>query len=74
MNDRSNALTPRKAAIYLGISEAALRLWRSEGRGPRFFRAGEKLIRYLRTDLDLWIEARLSQPMGAKGNTAKKGR
>jgi excisionase family DNA binding protein len=63
--DQQNTLTPKKAAQYLGISDAALRLWRSEGRGPRFFRAGEKLIRYRRADLDYWIEARLSEPTPA---------
>ena len=74
MNEQSNTLTPKKAASYLGISEAALRLWRSEDRGPRFFRAGEKLIRYRRADLDLWIESRLSQTTGARGDTNEKGR
>jgi predicted DNA-binding transcriptional regulator AlpA len=72
VNEQPNTLTPRKAASYLGISEAALRLWRSEGRGPRFFRAGEKLIRYRRADLDFWIDARLSQPAGAKGTQKVK--
>lgn len=62
MTDQESTLTPIKAARYLGISEASLRLWRSEGRGPRFFKAGEKLIRYRRADLDAWIEARLSVP------------
>lgn len=65
MTDQQNTLTPKKAAHYLGISDAALRLWRSEGRGPRFFRAGEKLIRYRRADLDSWIESRLSEPTPA---------
>ena len=51
-----------QAAKYIGISEAALRLWRSEGRGPRYFKAGEKLVRYRCADLDSWIEARLSAP------------
>ena len=53
----------REAARYLGVSGAVLRLWRSEGKaGPRHFKAGEKLIRYRRSDLDAWIEARLSAP------------
>ena len=60
MVELENTLTSLKAAKYLGISEAALRLWRSEGKGPRYFKAGEKLIRYRRCDLDLWIEERLS--------------
>ena len=74
MNDQPSLLTPKKAASYLGVSDAALRLWRSEGKGPRFFRAGEKLIRYRRADLDFWIEARLSQPSGAKADTTQRGR
>jgi excisionase family DNA binding protein len=74
VNEQPSTLTPKKAASYLGISEAALRLWRSEGRGPSFFRAGEKLIRYRRADLDLWIEARLRRPTGARGDTNEKGR
>ena len=74
MNEQPIAFTSKKAASYLGISEAALRLWRSENRGPRFFRAGEKLIRYRRADLDAWIEARLSRPSGAKADTNGKGR
>lgn len=62
MTEQQTTLTPRQAARYVGISEAALRLWRSRGEGPRFFRAGEKLIRYRKSDLDNWIEARLSAP------------
>lgn len=58
-------LTPIQAAKYVGISEAALRLWRSEGKGPRHFKAGEKLVRYRRADLDQWIEERLSTPSAA---------
>ena len=60
--EQPNTLTPQQAAKYMGISEAVLRLWRSEGKGPRYFRAGEKLVRYRRADLDSWIEARLSAP------------
>jgi len=62
MIEQENTLTPQKAAKYLGISEAALRLWRAEDKGPRYFKAGEKLVRYRRADLDSWIEARLSEP------------
>lgn len=57
-----HALNENQAARYLGVSGAVLRLWRAEGKGPRYFRAGEKLIRYRRADLDAWIEMRLSAP------------
>ena len=62
MFEQQTALTPKQAAKYLGVSEAVLRLWRAESQGPRFFRAGQKLIRYRKVDLDLWIEQRLSTP------------
>ena len=60
--DQDVTFKPKQAAKYLGVSEPALRLWRSLGKGPRYFRAGEKLVRYRRADLDVWIEERLSAP------------
>ena len=57
-----HALDTRNAARYVGASEAALRLWRRRGTGPRYYTAGTKLVRYRRVDLDAWIEARLSAP------------
>ncbi len=62
-----HTLASRQAARYLGVSEAALRLWRSRGEGPRYFRAGEKLVRYRRADLDCWIESRLSESKPSAG-------
>lgn len=62
MTDPQSALTTKAAAKYLGVSEAVLRFWRAESKGPRYFKAGEKLVRYRRADLDTWIEARLSAP------------
>lgn len=67
MNEE-HMLAPRQAAKYLGISDAALRLWRSRGEGPRYFRAGDKLVRYRRADLDSWIESRLSEPKQNPGS------
>lgn len=61
--EQEHTYAPPKAARYIGVSDAVLRLWRSQGKGPRFYRAGEKLIRYRRADLDAWIEARLSAPV-----------
>lgn len=74
MAEQQDVLTPVQAARYIGVSQAVLRFWRSRGEGPRFFRAGNKLIRYRRGDLDVWIEARLSQPALAKSKTNEKGR
>jgi predicted DNA-binding transcriptional regulator AlpA len=48
-----------QAARYIGVSSAVTRLWRSQSKGPRYFKAGEKLIRYRKSDLDAWINSRL---------------
>ncbi len=64
--EQKNVLSEKEAAKYLGVSSASLRLWRgSERGGPRFFRAGRKLIRYRRSDLDRWVESRLNRPQDA---------
>jgi excisionase family DNA binding protein len=60
-----NALNERQAAKYLGISPGTLRLWRAEGSSPRYFRAG-KLVRFRVSDLNEWIEQRLSAPVTLK--------
>jgi len=66
MTHDQNVLSPALAARYLGVSEAVLRLWRSRGEGPLHFKAGEKLVRYRRADLDSWIEERLSTRLESK--------
>jgi predicted DNA-binding transcriptional regulator AlpA len=66
MNEQQSTLTTKNAASYLGISGASSRLWRADNKGPRYFRAGTKLVRYLRTDLDSWIQARLNEPLDSE--------
>jgi len=51
-------LDTRQTSRYLGVTEAALRLWREKGGGPPWFKAGPRLVRYRRTDLDEWIDKR----------------
>lgn len=53
-------LTPAAAAEYLGVSEQTLRNWRSQGRGPAYWRLGR--IFYVRTDLDRWARTRRVEP------------
>ena len=56
-------LTDKEAAIYLGVSTSTLRISRCHGAKagrfppPPFVRLGRS-IRYLKDDLDLWLEAR----------------
>ena len=61
MGNEQNALSLQQASQYLGVSQAALRAWKRDGRGPAFFRAG-KLLRFRKSDLDLWIQQRLVDP------------
>jgi hypothetical protein len=44
VTEQQDTLTPKQAARYVGISEAALTLWRSENKGPRHFKDWLRLI------------------------------
>lgn len=48
-------LTPSQAAKYLQMSVETLRRWRTDRRGPAYFRAGRH-VRYRRSALDKWME------------------
>ena len=49
-------LTHREAANYLGINEATLYTWVSDGRAPRSVRIGGRR-KYKQADLDAWLKA-----------------
>jgi predicted DNA-binding transcriptional regulator AlpA len=53
---RSPLLREREAAARLSVTPAALRKWRSIGRGPRFLRLGSRMIRYHENDLQHFME------------------
>jgi hypothetical protein len=61
-------LDERGAAKYLGVSHGSLRGWRAKDKeegtqtAPVFYLAG-KQVRYRKSDLDAWIQARLSRPV-----------
>jgi Helix-turn-helix domain len=44
-------LTSKEAALYINTSPEVLRVWRSQGKGPRFKGRGH-FVRYLKSDLD----------------------
>lgn len=52
------ALSTAEAAELYGIAKKTLENWRSEGRGPRFYREG-RIILYRRKDLDQYLEGGL---------------
>jgi len=62
VSEEDEPLREAKAARHVGVNYETLRQWRRKGIGPRYFKAGQKLIRYRKADLDSWINARLSAP------------
>lgn len=60
---QDQGMNEKTAAVYIGCAAGTLRLWRSEGRGPTFDRAG-RLIRYRKSELDKWIEKQSREPRG----------
>lgn len=47
-------LSTKEAAEYLGYSESTLETWRTENKGPRFYKPLGKIF-YFKDDLDLWL-------------------
>jgi excisionase family DNA binding protein len=58
--------TPAEASGYLKVPIATLYQWRSRGLGPRAAKVG-KHIRYRRSDVDAWLEERVSEPGSPRG-------
>jgi len=61
---REALLTPFQAAEFLGlldrkgqVSTETLAQWRSQGRGPRYIKLEQRLIRYRRSDLENYVTA-----------------
>jgi excisionase family DNA binding protein len=48
-------LTVTEAADYLRLSKATLDVWRTAGKGPRFIKAGKRVL-YDSRDLDRWLD------------------
>ena len=54
----NGAMTTTEAAKYLELSEATLKRWRSKGTGPKYFRLGQRKVRYRQEDLDGWLNGK----------------
>ena len=51
-------LRAREAAQYLGLSPSTLAKARIRGDGPRYAKAGQRVVLYDLKDLESWVEAR----------------
>jgi len=54
-NQPGAVLTEQETAAYLKLQINTLRKWRREGGGPRYIRCGGRLIRYIKADIDDWL-------------------
>ena len=58
MNDNASSyMSTREAAAFLGLSPRTLDRYRVSGEGPVFHKFGSS-VRYGRTDLESWAQAR----------------
>lgn len=57
----TNLLKPKDAAEYLNFTLSALAAWRCRGGGPKYLKVNGKDVRYRLTDLDIWIEERMTE-------------
>jgi len=53
-NFMKRALSPAEAAFMFSLSPGTLANWRSQKRGPRFYRLGGHKIVYFLDDLEQW--------------------
>jgi excisionase family DNA binding protein len=58
--DNVARLTVRETASYTRLTKSTLDQWRTAGKGPRFIKAGRKVL-YDVADLDRWLEAHKQQ-------------
>ncbi len=52
---QTEILDERQVSRYYGLSKPWLRKARREGRGPRFLRIGQRMIRYRRQDIEEFL-------------------
>ena len=50
-------LTPDQAAAMLAVAPATLEKWRVKRRGPPYRKLSDRVVRYLRADLEAFIVA-----------------
>ena len=56
--DLEKMMTTKEVSKYLRISEAALYEYRRTGTGPNYVRLNDRLVRYRKSDVDEWLNAK----------------
>ena len=55
-SDSAQILRAKQAAQYIGMAPSTLAKWRMRNCGPRYIRAGKRIVVYRRRDLDRWLD------------------
>ena len=55
---RTQILTPKRAAQWLGLAESTLAKLRLSGAGPTYVKLGARRVGYLEDDLTTWVTAK----------------
>ncbi len=69
-DDPDQLLRQEQAALMLGLTPRCLENWRHRGGGPSYVRISARCIRYRRSDLHEWVEARLRTSTSDYGTDA----
>jgi len=66
MHDREQFLNNEESAAFLKVSPATLNTWRSRGRGPKYYKAGRRVL-YKSQDLEEYINSGLVMTRDSQG-------
>ena len=69
---REDLMTRQQAAEHLGISVPTLDGFARDRKGPAFIRIG-RLVRYLKNDLDTWLESQRIESCSTNRNIQNSG-
>lgn len=63
---KDELVTSEELAEELRIPHGTIRSWRSRGKGPRWFSAGGKHVRYRRSEINRWLAEQGDTTMPAR--------
>jgi excisionase family DNA binding protein len=58
VTNETEQMDTHEAAKYLAVSVPTLKRWRQRNEGPPFLRVGPRAIRYVKEDIDSWLDTR----------------
>jgi excisionase family DNA binding protein len=57
-------MTTEELAAYIGVKPSTIIRWRTDRKGPKYFKNGEGRapVIYRKSDVDAWMETRMVEP------------